>query len=116
MITVVTWNVLHRVHAANHADETVAQWPDERLRTAAVADLVAARDADVVALQEVSGDLLVALRAAVRDRAVHAFRYPRVPTVRAGAQQLADPGEYLVLIADGGGRSDHNLVVAGVRR
>ncbi|WP_433043344.1 endonuclease/exonuclease/phosphatase family protein [Dactylosporangium sp. CS-033363] len=101
MINVVTWNVLHRVHAANWDDGTVVRWPDERLRIAAIAEVVAARGADVVALQEVSGDLLVALRAAVRDREVHAFRYPRVPNVRKGVQQLRDPGEFLVLIGDG---------------
>ncbi|MFQ6326834.1 endonuclease/exonuclease/phosphatase family protein [Nocardia sp. CWNU-33] len=104
MITVATWNVLHRVHAENWGAEVIDRWPDETARITAVTALVAARDEHVIALQEVSGDQLASLRDALPDRAIHALRYPRVPVPRHGASSLHDRGEYLVLLVDGAGQ------------
>ncbi|HTJ35067.1 MAG TPA: endonuclease/exonuclease/phosphatase family protein [Dactylosporangium sp.] len=101
MITVATWNVLHRVHAENWGEGPVARWPDEAARIAAVARRLAGRTERAVALQEVSGDQLAALRRELPERSVHAMRYPRVPRPRNGASALADPDEYLVLLVDG---------------
>lgn len=99
MITVATWNVLHRIHAENWGEDVVAEWPDESKRVAATAGRVAQLPADVIALQEVSGDLLEALRETTRT--VHAMRYPRVPRPRRMASQLKDNTEYLVLLVNG---------------
>jgi endonuclease/exonuclease/phosphatase (EEP) superfamily protein YafD len=100
VITVATWNVLHRVHAVNYGEETAARWPDEHQRIAAVTALLAGRAEQVIALQEVSGDQLVSLRAGLPGRAVHAFRYPRVPVPRRGPSPLRDRDEYLVLLME----------------
>lgn len=99
MLTVATWNVLHRIHGENWDEPVVRQWPDERARIAAITRAVAALDAQVIALQEVSGDQLDSLRAL--PRTLLAFRYPRVPSLRRGQAQLRDATEYLVLLADG---------------
>ncbi|MEV4442011.1 endonuclease/exonuclease/phosphatase family protein [Streptomyces sp. NPDC049577] len=104
MITVATWNVLHRVHAENWGEDVVARWPDESERVAAVAERLARRTEQVIALQEVSGDQLAALRDALPGRTVHALRYPRVPAPRHGTCALRAPEEYLVLLADGPSR------------
>ena len=104
MITVATWNVLHRVHAQNWGEDAATRWPLERDRIAAVAARLVVQTEQVIALQEVSGDLLAALRLALPDRTVHALRYPRVPRVRRGTDPLSDPGEYLVLLVDGPSR------------
>ena len=101
MITVATWNVLHRVHAENWGEDVAKQWPDEAERIAAVTALLAARTEQVIALQEVSGDLLASLRRALLGRTVHAFRYPRVPKPRRGPVSLNELAEYLVLLVDG---------------
>lgn len=100
MLSVATWNVLHRVHAENWYEEVAARWPDESARTAAVAARVAGLDAAVIALQEVSGDQLAALRALAGDRAVHTLRYPRVPRPKRVPTVLRDRDEYLVILAD----------------
>jgi endonuclease/exonuclease/phosphatase family metal-dependent hydrolase len=109
VIAVATWNVLHRVHAENWGEDVVVRWPGEPERIAAVTAWLADRTERVIALQEVSGDLLASLRRVLPsrarpDRAVHAFRYPRVPAPRRGACPLRDAGEYLVLLVDGPGR------------
>ncbi len=101
MITVATWNVLHRVHAENWAEDTPGQWPDESERIAAVTARLAGRAEQVVALQEVSGDQLADLRRALPDRTIHALRYPRVPRQRHGTCPLEDPSEHLVLLVNG---------------
>ncbi|MFC4857701.1 endonuclease/exonuclease/phosphatase family protein [Actinophytocola glycyrrhizae] len=101
MITVATWNLLHRVHAENWDEGTIRRWPDEAARIAAITAVLAARTEQVIALQEVSGDQLTSLRAALPRRAVHAFRYPRVPTPRRGRDLLHDRTEHLVLLTDG---------------
>lgn len=102
MITVATWNVLHRIHAENWGEDVATQWPDESKRVAAIAGRVAELPADVIALQEVSGDLLAVL--GTSGRTVHAMRYPRVPRPRRLASQLKDDTEYLVLLVDGPSR------------
>ena len=99
MLTVATWNVLHRVHGENWDEPVVRHWPDEQERIAAITRRIAAIDAQVIALQEVSGDQLDSLRAL--PRTLLAFRYPRLPTVRRGRPQLLDPTEHLVLLVDG---------------
>jgi endonuclease/exonuclease/phosphatase family metal-dependent hydrolase len=104
VITVATWNVLHRVHAENWGEPVAARWPDEAARVAAVTALLAARPEPVIALQEVSGDQLASLRRGLPRRSVHALRYPRVPARRRGAGPPADPGEHLVVLLDGPGR------------
>ncbi len=111
-LRVLTWNVLHRIHAENWAEHPVRRYPDERVRQAALVAHVRARfDAglDVACLQEASGDLVGALNSALNDVAeIFAFRYPRVPRFRGpppppGAR-LVDPTEALVtLVARGRG-------------
>ncbi|MBF6353474.1 endonuclease/exonuclease/phosphatase family protein [Nocardia higoensis] len=100
MITVATWNVLHRIHADNWGEEAPRQWPDEAARITAVTEWIAGRTEQIIALQEVSGDLLNSLRIALPDRTVLFFRYPRVPTPRRVAAELTEPAEYLALILD----------------
>ncbi|WP_405164016.1 endonuclease/exonuclease/phosphatase family protein [Nocardia sp. NBC_01499] len=104
MITVATWNVLHRIHAENWYEDVSSRWPDEAARIDAVTARVAARTERVIALQEVSGDQLFSLRAALPDRTVHAMQYQRVPTARRHASALRDPSEHLVLIIEGPSR------------
>lgn len=99
---VATWNVLHRVHAENWREVPIERFPREAERIAAITARVMATDADVVLLQEVSGDQLASLRAALAPAAqVLDFRYPRVPRPRvppAPEATLADPSEHLVVI------------------
>ncbi|WP_205354144.1 endonuclease/exonuclease/phosphatase family protein [Embleya scabrispora] len=105
LITVATWNVLHRIHAENWGEEATRRRPDESARIAAITARLAERTERVVALQEVSGDQLADLRGAgMPDRTIHVLRYPRVPTPRRGPSRLADPAEYLVLLVRGRGR------------
>ncbi|MGW2256251.1 endonuclease/exonuclease/phosphatase family protein [Kitasatospora sp. NPDC001660] len=101
MITIATWNVLHRVHAENWGEDVVQRWPDESERIAAVTARLAERTEQVIALQEVSGDQLAGLRLALTDRTIHTLRYPRVPRPRHGTCSLRDAAEYLVLLVDG---------------
>ena len=104
VIAVATWNLLHRVHAENWGEDVAVRWPDESERIAAVTARLTRRTEQVIALQEVSGDQLASLRAALAGRTVHAFRYPRVPRPRRCASRLRDLGEYLVLLVDGPGQ------------
>jgi endonuclease/exonuclease/phosphatase (EEP) superfamily protein YafD len=101
MLTVATWNVLHRIHGENWGEEVTRRWPDEAERIAAISRHVAQVDAQVIALQEVSGDQLASLRAL--PRTVLSFRYPRVPAPRGAAARspLREPDEFLVLLVDG---------------
>ncbi|MGB3443356.1 MAG: endonuclease/exonuclease/phosphatase family protein [Actinophytocola sp.] len=101
MITVATWNLLHRVHAENWDEDTIRRWPDEAARITAITTRLAARTEQVIALQEVSGDQLASLRANLPGRTVHSFQYPRIPTPRTGRDLLGDRTEHLVLMADG---------------
>jgi endonuclease/exonuclease/phosphatase family metal-dependent hydrolase len=101
VITVATWNLLHRVHAENWAEPATRRWPDEAERITAATARITALPAQVIALQEVSGDQLTDLRAALPGRTIHSFRYPRVPTTRKGRDLLHDRTEHLVLLTDG---------------
>jgi endonuclease/exonuclease/phosphatase family metal-dependent hydrolase len=101
VITVATWNVLHRVHAQNWVEDAVRRQPDESARIAAITARLAARTERAIALQEVSGDQLTALRDALPGRTVHTLRYPRIPKPRRGPVPLHDLTEYLVLLVDG---------------
>lgn len=95
---VVTWNVLHRIHAVNWSEPVIAAWPDERVRSGSIADFIGALDADVVCLQEVSGDML-AMLSDVEDGELFTTRYPRVPSYRRPElTKLRDPAEYLVTV------------------
>ncbi|MGV9823884.1 endonuclease/exonuclease/phosphatase family protein [Nocardia xishanensis] len=104
MITVATWNVLHRVHAENWYEDVAAQWPVEAERIDAIAARIAKRSEQIIALQEVSGDLLTALRDALPDRTIHTLRYPRVPRSKRIPTALRERDEYLVLVVDDPGR------------
>ena len=103
---ILTWNVLHRVHAETHTEKAIERWPDEEQRVRAVAGwLVKALTAggfDVALLQEVSGDVLAALRAQLSGRSVLEHLYPRVP--KRHSESLRDPREYLVVIAPAGAK------------
>jgi endonuclease/exonuclease/phosphatase family metal-dependent hydrolase len=98
VITVATWNVLHRVHAENWYEDVATRWPDEGARIAAVTARVAERTERIIALQEVSGDQLAGLRMALPGRTIHAMRYQRLPTPRRVPSSLLDGGEYLVVL------------------
>ncbi len=104
VITVATWNVLHRIHAENWYEDVSSRWPDEAARIDAVTARIAARTEQLIALQEVSGDQLISLRAGLPDRTVHSMQYQRLPTARRHASQLRDPSEHLVLIVTGPSR------------
>ncbi|GAA4874427.1 endonuclease/exonuclease/phosphatase family protein [Kitasatospora terrestris] len=104
MTAVATWNVLHRVHAENHAGEMLDRWPAEADRITGVTAEIVAMTEQVIALQEVSGDQLAALRAALPGgRTTHLLRYPRTPEPRRIPTQLDDRAEHLVLLLDGPG-------------
>ncbi len=102
---VVSWNVLHRIHAVNWSEPAIAQWTDERARLGSIADFISATNADVVCLQEVSGDQLVMLRD-VEEGELFATKYSRVPSFRKPTTEtLRDAGEYLVtIVRDTGAR------------
>ncbi|GAB0104612.1 hypothetical protein JMUB6875_35870 [Nocardia sp. JMUB6875] len=104
VITVASWNVLHRVHADNWVSDIAARWPEEAARIAAVTATVVARTEQVIALMEVSGDQLASLRKALPGREFHVLDYPRVPRPRRLPNVLDDRGEHLVLIVDGTAR------------
>lgn len=102
---VVSWNVLHRIHAVNWSEPALGHWNDERSRIGSIADFIAATSADVVCLQEVSGDQLAMLRD-VEEGELFATRYPRVPAYRRPTiEALRDSAEYLVtIVRDQGAR------------
>lgn len=96
---VLTWNVLHRVHAETHGEPAVERWPDEAGRTRAIIELLQRVAADVVLLQEVSGDVLAAVRGAFLHVASH--RFPRVPRPKRPTAVM-DTSEHLVVVAGPG--------------
>ncbi|MDP1824240.1 MAG: endonuclease/exonuclease/phosphatase family protein [Archangium sp.] len=102
---ILTWNVLHRVHAERHSEPAIQGWPDETKRVRGVATRVAKalteEGVDVVLLQEVSGDVLAELRARFPDRAVLNHLYPRVPRAKPSVR---DPSEHLVIVAPPGSK------------
>lgn len=100
--TLTTWNVLHRVHAENWHERPVDDFPSEPARiegiTARVSQLLSS-PGQVVCLQEVSGDQLASLRAALPGVGVAVHTFPRVPRLRVeGSAPLADPTEHLVVL------------------
>lgn len=104
---ITTWNVLHRVHAVNWKEAPVVAFPDERVRIAGITALVMEwldAGADVICLQEVSGDQLtsigVALAENLRPRAqIFDHVYPRLPAIRGGGPPVLDDAtEHLVTI------------------
>ncbi|MBK9035838.1 MAG: endonuclease/exonuclease/phosphatase family protein [Myxococcales bacterium] len=108
-LALVTWNLLHRIHAENWGEDVPGIRGDEDARVAAITGRLAAWLAgggDAFLLQEVSGDQLADLRAALAPGAsVFAMRYPRVPAPRAGTTHratLRDPGEHLVIVCRAG--------------
>ncbi|MBL8937213.1 MAG: endonuclease/exonuclease/phosphatase family protein [Archangium sp.] len=92
---VLTWNVLHRVHAETHGEPAVERWPDEPSRTRALLDTLSRTRADVVLLQEVSGDVLAALRGAFTSVTSH--RFPRMPRPKRPTTAVTDASEHLVI-------------------
>lgn len=101
-LRMLTWNVLHRVHADNWSEPAIGAHPDERARIAAITARVmhALATADVLLLQEVSGDQLSSLAAAVGGAgALCSLRYPRVPRPRRGPTPLESPAEHLVVVS-----------------
>lgn len=101
---VLTWNVLHRVHAETHAEPVVLRWPNEERRVAEIVDYVteALTECEVALLQEVSGDLLTALQARFHDWTVLSHLYPRLPRQKVPSGAIADTSEHLVIIAPEG--------------
>ena len=104
---VATWNVLHRIHAENWGDGPLARFPREADRIAAITahvveQLAAGR---AVCMQEVSGDQLASVRAALPPAAqLFVLRYPRLPRPRrrpGGGAILLDPSEHLVTALPG---------------
>jgi endonuclease/exonuclease/phosphatase family metal-dependent hydrolase len=99
-VRVVTWNLLHRIHAMNWSEPAIEAHPDETVRIAAITAKLVSLPADVLCLQEVSGDQLASLRTAFEQVNVHT--YPRVPRPRDGVRApLADVTEHLVTIVRG---------------
>lgn len=110
-MNILTWNVLHRIHAENHDDPAIGRWPDEAARTrhvvAMIADAMRAGSIDVALLQEVSGDTLAALQCALPNYGVISHVYPRVPRPRGPHSALIAPEEHLVVIGPIGARALH---------
>ena len=105
-LAIVTWNVLHRIHAVNWEEPAIEAHPDEAARIAAISARLAkgfALPPAVYCLQEVSGDQLASLRSTHAGQ-IFATSYPRVPHAyrrSEAAPMLRDPSEYLVTIVDG---------------
>lgn len=103
-LSIITWNVLHRVHAVNWKEPCIEAFPEEKDRNSGIAERVTAwlanGDADAVCLQEVSGDQLSSLRAAA-PKGAHVFEhvYPRLPRLRRpDCATLSDTTEYLAVL------------------
>jgi len=105
---VMTWNVLHRVHAENYSEPTVALWPDEAARVQAVVQQVCAavseQGCELVLLQEASGEVVVALRRCLPgSMSVHTHQVARMPQLKVkSTTSLSDASEHVVVIAPGG--------------
>ena len=102
---ILTWNVLHRVHAETHSEPAIERWPDEAARVRAIAALISraltVEGFEVALLQEVSGDVLAELRARLSGWSVLDHLYPRVPRQRPSVR---DPREHLVVVAAPGAK------------
>ena len=102
-LRLVTWNVLHRVHAVNWREPPAFAFPDEAERQRRIAAEVAgffAAGAEVVCLQEVSGDQLEAVRAAAGEGvSVFSHGARRVPRLHGGGPPgLRDPSECVAVL------------------
>lgn len=95
---VLTWNVLHRVHAETHGEPAVERWPDEPSRTRSIVETLKRVGADVVLLQEVSGDVLAAMRNGFSHVSSHLS--PRMPRPKHPTTTVTDPSEHLVIISN----------------
>jgi len=104
-LAVVTWNVLHRIHAVNWNEPAIEAHPVEEARIAAISARLAKGFAPapaMICLQEVSGDQLASLRRTQAGQ-IFATSYPRMPRYRGAeaAPALRDPTEHLVTIVAG---------------
>ncbi len=99
---ILSWNVLHRVHAENYGEPSIVRWADETARVTGIIDLLRETRCDVALLQEVSGDVLAALRAAFPHVLSH--EYPRVPRQKRPAKTIDDTKEHLVVLAPTGSK------------
>jgi endonuclease/exonuclease/phosphatase family metal-dependent hydrolase len=106
VVKVLTWNVLHRVHAENYDESAIRRWRDEPERVRRVVGLVSkALNIDgfeAVLLQEVSGDVLESLRDQLPTWAVLNHPYPRVPRQKRPGAPMRDLSEHLVVVAPAG--------------
>ena len=108
-LTVMTWNVLHRIHGHNWNEAAVRGEPDEGRRLAGISRLIVEQLGEgpaVVCLQEVSGDQLASLRGQLPpDAALFNHPYPRMPRVKDPASitapLLTDPSEHLAVVVRG---------------
>ncbi|OJH41565.1 hypothetical protein BON30_06700 [Cystobacter ferrugineus] len=102
----LTWNVLHRVHAENYGEPAIHRWRDEPERVRRVVDLVSKAlcidGFGVALLQEVSGDVLQSLRDHLPAWAVLDHPYPRMPRLKRPGPPMRDLREHLVVVAPGG--------------
>jgi endonuclease/exonuclease/phosphatase family metal-dependent hydrolase len=106
-LSVVTWNVLHRIHAENWRELPALLETAEVGRTRAIAERIHGGNWDIACMQEVSGDLLAVLReTAPSERTVWALASPRVPRLkdRMAVSPLATPTEHLVTVVAGPAR------------
>jgi endonuclease/exonuclease/phosphatase family metal-dependent hydrolase len=105
-VKVLTWNILHRVHAENYGEQAIQRWHDEPERVRHIVDLVSrALRVDgfgVALLQEVSGDVLESLRGHLPMWAVLNHPYPRVPRQKRPGAPMRDLSEHLVVVAPEG--------------
>jgi len=104
ILQVLTWNVLHRIHAEKYHEPSIQHWPDEVARVEAQVSYLQAlfsQGLTVALLQEVGGDLLKKLKSDCGDPVVFHHSYPRVPRARVATQAI-DPSEHLVVIAPHG--------------
>ena len=103
---VMTWNVLHRVHGEKHREPAILRWPDERQRASAVAartQRALEEGCSCVLLQEVSGDTLATIRAALPEAKVISHPLARIPRPDPrGARDMTDYSEHLVVVAPAG--------------
>src|SRR5687767_13109482 len=115
VLRVLSFNVLHRVHALNWKEPVIEGFPEEGVRIAAITafvakwlDALAPGELAAACLQEASGDQLSSLRIAFASRsdvAIFDHLYPRRPRLRGEGNQrsgLVDLGEHLVTLVRGG--------------
>mmetsp|Transcript_20133 Transcript_20133/g.39913 ORF Transcript_20133/g.39913 Transcript_20133/m.39913 type:complete len:335 (+) Transcript_20133:59-1063(+) len=108
-LLIYSWNVLHRVHAQNYRIPEVQKWPDEPKRLEHVTGLIltylrSCQQPCVICLQEVSGDVLKALKSALatsKNILVFEHQHRRIPRFwRPNPQNehVVEREEYIVSI------------------